>query len=171
MALNLRPLEQTDLARLHDWLNKPHLRPFYMREAISLEDVCEKYTPRIGDQHATKSVIASDCDHPFGYMQWYLNHSYPEYGAAVSRRLAGVSIDYFIGDERYLRRGLGSEMLNGLVRQTFPRLAPQDRIFHIGHDNRNLRAIRCTKRAGFAAVGEFVEDETHSTLFVLDVSD
>ncbi len=92
MRLILRPLEQTDFVLLHNWLNEPHLRPFYMREAVSLEYVSKKYTPRIGNGHATKCVIAVENEQPFGYMQWYLNSSYPEYGAAIIGRTKGVSI-------------------------------------------------------------------------------
>ena len=111
MRLKLRPLEETDFALLHDLLNEPHLRPFYMREVVSLEYVSQKYRPRVGKDHNTKCVIATQNDQPFGYMQWYVNRSYPKYGAAIIGRTDGVSIDYFIGDKFFLGRRLGSEML------------------------------------------------------------
>ena len=166
MSLSLRPLEPADFELLHRWLNELHLRPFYIAEAISFEDVASKYASRVGDQHAAKGVIAAEDDQPFGYMQWYLNRSYPEYGAAIIGRTAGVTIDYLIGERRFLGRSLGSKMLKALVQLILPELDDADRVFHIGHDNENLRAIRCTQRAGFVADGEFVENGRPSTLFV-----
>ncbi len=170
MTLTLRPLRQTDIALLFGWLNKPHLRPFYMRDAISREEVRKKFTPRTNDNSLVKCVIALEDDQPFGYMQWYQNRSFPDCGAAVIGRTMGVSIDYFIGDNRLLGRGLGSRMLKALTTQTATQLPSQDRSFHIGHDNRNLTAIRCTTGAGFLASGEFLEKEKPHTLYVLDMS-
>lgn len=166
MSLQLRPLEQADFVLLHNWLNRPHLRPFYMQRAVSMDYVSKKFAPRLDGDHATKCVIAAENEQPFGYMQWYLNRSFPEYGAAVIGRMDGVSIDYFIGDEGFIGRRLGASMLSALVMQTRSNLEAKDRIFHIAHGNENLRAIACTKRAGFVADREFVENETRSTLFV-----
>ena len=118
-----------------------------MQRAVSLDYVSKKFAPRLDDDHATKCVIATENEHPFGYLQWYLNRSFPDYGAAVIGRMKGVSIDYFIGDDRFIGRRLGAKMLSALVTQTLPKLEPQDRVFHIAHDNENLRAIRCTKSA------------------------
>ena len=168
MNLKLRPLEKSDFAILHQWLNQSHLYPFYMQEPISPESVSRKFSPRVGKSGKVRSIIATADGRPFGYMQWYFNRAFPDYGAATIGRNEGVSIDYFIGDTNFLGQGLGSKMLNALVLQTYPTLDMQDRSFHIGHDDRNLVAIRCTERAGFAAEKTFFENERRSTLYVKD---
>jgi hypothetical protein len=43
-------------------------------------------------------------------------------------------------------------MFRALMTSAMPQLDSEDRIFHIGHDDRNVRAINCTRRAGFAAM-------------------
>ncbi len=165
MELELRPLEKADFVTLYHWLNAPHLKPFYMRDGISLETVLKKFSPRVGLSHDVHCVIATENNQPFGYMQWYFNRTFPDYGAATIGRLAGVSIDYFIGDRNFLGRQLGSKMLSALVLQTCPDLDTKDRIFYIAHDDDNLPAIRCSTRAGFVAEEAYVEKGKQSTLY------
>jgi len=166
MSVTLRPLEKSDFVTLHRWLNNPHLKPFYIQDSISFAAVMNKFSPRVGRDDKVKCVIAMEDNRRFGYMQWYLNRSFADYGAATIGRMAGVSIDYFIGDTAYLGRKLGSEMLNALVVQICPVLGAEDRIFHIAHDDENLSAIRCSTRAGFAAEEVYVENKRPSTLYV-----
>ena len=167
-SLALRALVEADFKLLHRWLDAPHLRPFYMRDRLSLDDVIRKFSPRIGGSHPVHCVIAEEAGAPFGYAQWYLNRDFPDYGAAVIGKDFGVSIDYFIGDAAHLGRRLGSRMLRTLVSEVTPVLSIDDQVFYIGHDDRNVRAIRCTTRAGFIACQPFVERSTQCTLYVRD---
>ena len=170
MELHLRPLQESDFVTLYHWLNAPHLKPFYMRDGISLETVLKKFSPRLGGDDEVNCVIATGNDQPFGYMQWYFNRTFPDYGAATIGRMAGISIDYFIGDVKFLGRQLGTKMLDMLVLQICPDIDAQDRIFHIAHDDDNLAAIRCSTRAGFVADEAYVEKGRQSMLYVRCVS-
>lgn len=165
MELNLRPLEKADFVTLYHWLNAPHLKPFYMRDGISLETVLKKFSPRVGLPHDVKCVIATEGGQAFGYMQWYFNRTFPDYGAATIGRMAGVSIDYFIGDTNFLGRQLGTKMLDALVVQICLEIEAINRIFYIAHDDDNLPAIRCSTRAGFVAEEAYVEKGKQSTLY------
>ena len=168
--VTLRTLSELDLSRLHSWLNEPHLFPFYMQDSYSQEDVVGKFRPRLESDHPCHSLIAETETGAFGYIQWYLNRSFPDYGIALLDEPLGVSIDYFIGSPGHLGRGLGPAMLEALVDQVTPNLAPQDRRFHIGHDIRNERAIACTRRARFQATKDFVEQGLKHRLYVRDVA-
>ena len=108
-------------------MNEPHLRPFYMHREISLDEVAAKFNPRLSPDHPTNCVIASDSGRAFGYMQWYLIRSFPEWAELIDRG-AGVSIDYYIRDPDFLGRGLGSRMLMALVHHTTDLLGAGDRI-------------------------------------------
>ena len=165
MNLTLRSLELVDLETLHLWLNLEHLFPFYMQEPISTQEVLTKFRPRVGGRHRTKCLFACIDSIPFGYVQWYLNRAYPDYGAAVLGREFGFSIDYFIGEPDYLGKALGAPMLKLLVEHTFPLVNESDRIACIAHDDLNYRAIRCTKRAGFKEDGRFIDKGKSSTIY------
>ncbi len=126
--------------------------PFYIREAVSLDYVVKKFTPRTALDHPCHSLIAAVDDVPFGYCQWYLHRDFPDYGVALLGRPLGVSIDYFIGSPTHLWRGLWAAMRGAWVASAKPQLAGEDRVFHIGHDERKGRAIKCTIAAGFKSV-------------------
>ena len=158
MNVALRLIDESDLQTLHEWLNREHLFPFYMQEPMSIEAVFDKFKPRVGGHHKTKCLFASSDGIPFGYVQWYLNRSYPDYGVFLIGKELGFSIDYFIGETYFLGKSLGSLMLKILVEQTFPTLDVKDQTAFIVHDNCNERAIRCTKRAGFLKDKVFKEN-------------
>lgn len=168
MAPTLRALVHGDLPMLTRWKSAPHLRPFYVKpdETITAESVHRQYEPRLRGQEPTHSVIAASGGRPFGYLQWYLNRSCPDYGIAIIGRPEGVSIDYFIGEAWALGKGWGAAMLRALVGHVAPQLAPDDRVFHVGHDVENSRAIACSKRAGFRETRRFVEAGRNCVLFI-----
>ncbi len=97
-----------------------------------------------------------------------LKRDFPDYGAAIIRKSFGVGIDYFIGNVDYLGRRLGSKMLRALVSDVAPLLEADDRVFYIGHDDNNEKAIRCTTLAGFVASDSFVENSAQCTLYTRD---
>ena len=97
-----------------------------------------------------------------------LKRDFPDYGAAIIRKSFGVSIDYFIGNVDYLGRRLGSKMLRALVSDVAPLLEADDRVFYIGHDDNNERAVRCTTLAGFAGSESFGDGSAKCTLYIRD---
>jgi RimJ/RimL family protein N-acetyltransferase len=154
---------------LHCWIAEPHLRPFYMRGDMTLDEVELKFRPRCEPGHPTKVLIASYGGKPFGYCQWYLNISYPDWANTVGT-FDGVSIDYFIGDPAQLGKGLATPMLRVLVDRTALEIRAGDRVFCITHDNMNTIAQRTTIAAGFRAERAVINKGTASTLYLRRVA-
>jgi len=150
--VTLSSLCVSDLEFLHDWMNRPHLKPFYMQQAISADEIRRKFTPRIDTGHYCHCLIAGLDGHPFGYIQWYLNADVPDYGAGELGFLSGVSFDYFIGDSNYLGKQLGSKMLVAAISWVCGEVEKTDQVFYLIHANANTAAIRCSKGAGFSPV-------------------
>ncbi len=150
----LRRLAEGDLATLHSWLDAGHLRPFYTSGPVARSDVEDEFSPRLGDGHAVRCLVAATDAGPFGYIQWYLNAAYPTYGAATAGHTDGVSFDYFIGSAAHLGKGLGTAILRGAVAHVAPQVSAQDRRFYVWHDDRNIAAIRCATSAGFRKSAE-----------------
>lgn len=167
-SVQMRPLAISDMPLLHDWLNQPHLRPFYEREPSTLEQVTKRYACRILEDHPTNCLIAEFDGEPFGYLQWYLNRSLPEYGADTIGMTAGVSFDYYIGPPAFLGRQLGTAMLNAAVEHVKRLVNPQDWLFCVGHRPENTSAICCSHRAGFCYYKDFTEDGLAHALYVRD---
>lgn len=168
MAVQMRPLSIQDMPLLHEWLNQPHLRPFYEREPSTLEQVVKRYACRVADDHRTKCLIAELGGAPFGYLQWYLNRSFPEYGIDTIDLSDGVSFDYYIGDPAFRGQHLGSAMLNAAVEYAKPLVRAEDRLFCAGHRPENTSAIRCSQHAGFTYRKDFIEDGLTHELYVRD---
>lgn len=167
----MRALQEIDLARLHNWLNAAHLKPFYMQEPISIEEVSRKFRPRIERSDSCHSLLAYQAGVPFGYIQWYLNRSVPEYGVATIGEIDGVTFDYFIGDTDYLGKGLGASMLFSTIEMITELLGLEDRIFFVGHEPKNKNAIKCSKRAGFIHQDQknYTENGKHYQLYANDL--
>jgi len=85
--MTFRPLAETDLPLMADWLNRPHLRAFYQREPISLPAVAAKYGPRIRGEVPTQSWLAVLDRTPFGYLQCYRVADWPDWQATIGVEL------------------------------------------------------------------------------------
>ncbi len=66
------PLIESDLPLLCDWLNRPHLQEWWQAGETSLDEVREKYLPRIVERDTAKPYLAYLKEKPIGYIQYYL---------------------------------------------------------------------------------------------------
>lgn len=164
-AFEFRPLAESDLPRLGDWLGRPHLREWWREQELTLEALREKYLPRIAGSHAAHPFIASLDGEPVGYIQFYDAAAVPgwwpdEPGPGV------LGIDQFLGDGARLGQGLGTAM----VRQFVARIFADPAVTEVRLDPRpdNARAIRCYEKAGFRATGEIVTPDGPALMMVLE---
>lgn len=105
---------EADLPRLVAWFREPHvLRWWYV--ALDLEQTRAKYMPRIAGTEPVHMLIASEDTAPIGFAQWYGwdgdedRAQYPTIGPG------DLGIDYTIGEPSAIGRGLGTELVAGLL--------------------------------------------------------
>lgn len=107
--------------------------------------------------------IAHLDDAPIGLIQRYRFDSYPEYLDEVASLYAiprdAFSMDYFIGPETYLRRGLGAAMLRDFVRKLWLERTDASCVIVPTHAT-NVASHRALERVGFyrVAAGEMEPD-------------
>ena len=70
MKIEYRPLTESDLPMLHQWLNRPHLKRWWRAET-TLEEVRDKYLPRIAGADAAVPYLGFVGDQPVSYNQSY----------------------------------------------------------------------------------------------------
>jgi aminoglycoside 6'-N-acetyltransferase len=163
-TVDFRPLAEADFPILAQWLAEPHVRAFYQKSPATLEQVALEYGPAVRQEEPTICSLAAHRGVPLGYLQSYRNVDYPEW--AVIGAIDGVSIDLFIGDPAYLRRGYGRAALRGYVDEVaFPFHASEWRA-HIGHELTNHAALRCSQAVGFRPLHQFLEDGMEMQLLV-----
>ncbi len=165
--IGFRALEEADLERLCDWLNRPHLRRFYQKTPISLPQVRDKWRLPGGVTSPTFFDLALLQDRPFGYLQCYRIGDYPDYGADIGVA-DGVGIDYFIGEPDLIGQGLGARMIAAyLVQVVWPRFPGEARCW-VCHDRENAASGGALRSAGFGFVREQMEQGVPSRLVVVD---
>lgn len=163
--IDFRPLTEADLPLLLEWLNRPHLQEWWRSEETSLEEVREKYLPRIAGDDAARPFLAYLDGKPIGYIQYYLAHAgdpnwWPdEPGPGV------LGIDQFLADGEALGQGLGTAMIS----QFSGLLMEMPGVTEIRVDPRpdNLRAIRCYTKVGFRERGRITTPDGPALMMVL----
>jgi aminoglycoside 6'-N-acetyltransferase len=152
--VSLRPLCRSDFTILLDWLNAPHVREWW-GPAPSAERVETKYTPRVDWDEPVHCLIASVNEQSVGMIQWYrtgdVDYGYP----ALRLSPLAIAMDIFIGEARFLGRGLGSAIVQRLIAELGTERAPY---YVIDPDAANDRAIRSYQRAGFCACAKVSKD-------------
>ena len=109
--LLLKPVEDSDIQLLTTWLNKEYILKWYHDADEWLNEIKE----RNGKFRFLNHFIVMDENHPVGFCQYYDCFYAQEDWYAVSNPNEIFSIDYLIGEENYLRKGYGKEIVKTLV--------------------------------------------------------
>lgn len=118
--LTFRPLADDDLPMVEKWLNKPHVKRWYEipQLAITINDWLFEMNHRDSTFHWLTYLIVSWQDHPIGLCQYYkCVDSDEDFGSLPLNGSYGI--DYLIGEEAYLGKGLGTQTVAQLVDTLF----------------------------------------------------
>ena len=138
-----RPVEESDFPALTAWLAEPHVRRFYQKTPVTLEQVALEYGPFVRGEEPTICHLAVSAGAPFAYLQRYRNVDYPEWVDVIEVK-DGISVDLFIGGPAYLHRGPGRAALCGyLQRVPFPYYA-SEMWAYIAHEQFNTAGLKLT---------------------------
>jgi aminoglycoside 6'-N-acetyltransferase len=156
-----RPLEQSDLGLLADWLGRPHVSPWW-REPSDLAAVEAAYGPMIDGSDPTEGFIAVREGQPLAFLQRYRFDDNPQWQGVVAEALAegadggdgrhdigtSAGIDYLIGDQTMTGRGLGRQMIAAFVDLTWGRY-PDITAVIVAVDQGNEASWRALRGADF----------------------
>ena len=161
--ISFRPLAADDIAMLHDWLGRPHVREWW-GEPESVAEVEADYLSTIAPGSTTRAYIASLDGEPIGFIQSYVvkdsGGGWWEHETDPGAR----GIDQFLAEAGQLGRGLGSAMVRAFVDELF-RDASITRV-QADPAPENTRAIRSYARAGFIAQREVITPDGPALLMV-----
>lgn len=164
-VFKFQPLGIKDLNQLYQWFQEPIINHWYARDkSWSLDEITEKYEPRIAGMEHVPSFIVYKDDLPFGFVQFYiLTDSLPDgidgyesflFEKYNPRDLPGI--DLFIAESEGRGRGLGVELINRFIDKFLTRF----KAVVVDPDVNNQQAIRCYEKAGFQQTG-FSQDPNH----------
>ncbi|HAT4486923.1 TPA: GNAT family N-acetyltransferase [Legionella pneumophila] len=160
-----KPLAVEDLNQLYQWFQEPTINYWYARDKNwTLNDIKEKYEPRIlGKEHVPSFIVYVD-NSPFGFIQYYLlKESLPDgindYESVLFHQYKAkdlVGIDLFVAEEKRRGKGLGLELIGQFIGIFLTRF----KAIVVNPNVHNQQAIRCYEKAGFNQT-QFSEDSNH----------
>jgi aminoglycoside 6'-N-acetyltransferase len=153
----LRAMVRADLPMLADWLATPHAVTWWGDPATQLALVAEDLDQPLMDQK-----IAELDARPFGYLQSYPAHAWPDGAPHLADFPAGtIAVDCLVGPVDMVGLGHGSAMLRLYATQLLQQGAPD---VVIDPDPGNERAVRAYRRAGFRDVARRADGDGDMTL-------
>lgn len=136
---------------VEDWLNKEHVKKWYEipHMSITIDDWMHEISERNGEFHWLTYLIALWQSQPIGLCQYYkCEDSNEDFGTLPL--MGSYGIDYLIGEESYLGKGLGKGMINLLVEKIFS--FPDARRVTADIDENNTASGKSLLSCGFTLV-------------------
>jgi len=109
--LNSRPLQDTDVEQVKIWLYKDYISKWYHDTDDWLKEIKERSREFSFLHH----FIVYKGDEPIGFCQYYDCFDAKELWYSVESKGEVFSIDYLIGEEDYLRKGFGKQIIKLLI--------------------------------------------------------
>ena len=147
VEISFRPLTRADLPDVVRWQHSAAARPWF-HGGLTLEQAEERFGPRIDGTHPARMYVALLGDRAIGYAQLYAAELPPtEPGRQAP--LESVGIDYVLGEDELLGRGLGTQLIGAFIRQVLRPAHPGAVRVVARPDHRNHRSIRALEKNGF----------------------
>lgn len=109
--IKLRLIHDTDVEQLKIWFYKDHISKWYH----NAEDWLKEIKERSREFSFLHHFIVTKGDEPIGFCQYYDCFEAKELWYSVERKGEVFSIDYLIGEEKYLRKGFGKQIIKLLI--------------------------------------------------------
>lgn len=109
--IHIRPMENEDLTIFKKWLYAPHVAKWYHDPLDWIMEVEQKD----GDFRWIHHYIVEDDDTQFGFCQYYACEDSDELWEGYTALGGSYSIDYMIGESRYIGKGFGKKIVLELV--------------------------------------------------------
>ena len=142
------------------------MRRFYQKAPLSLEDAYARLLPRIRGEDDCLAHLACLDGRPFGYAQCYRIADSPSYAEEIGVS-DGVGMDYFIGDETLIGRGLGRAMLGVYLREVLFPCFPDEHRCIVCYETANAASGGVLRSLGFGREKDLIEGGAPSTMMIL----
>ncbi|MGH2485590.1 MAG: GNAT family N-acetyltransferase [Ktedonobacterales bacterium] len=168
--ISFRPLRLDDLQRMFAWRSAEHVSRWW--HPITYEELAAECAELVSGVEPVYPLLMLYDGQPIGFVQWYrlwndgvvITPSYARLPPPITHTTA--AIDLFIGERRYLYRGLGSVVVQALLRKHIFS-EPDITGCMISPDPQNTAAVRAYAKAGFHYLGTIAMEETGEEEYVM----
>lgn len=144
-------LQENDLELICTWLDRPHVKEWW-NDGLTHDEIKNKYRKRLSDTIVISYIVYMD-NKPIGFIQYY--HADKVGDSWWPDETEGtVGIDQYIGEEKFINRGYGTQMISTFKEKLFENPAIKKIIVDV--DPNNKRALRCYEKTGFKFVKELM---------------
>lgn len=153
MKISFKPLSEADFTLLLKWLETPHVKSWWDQDIKwDFELIREKFIGCVKGYKVVDGAANPLCaciiyvdDIPIGYIQMYNAYDFARTVPLVRLPPNLGAFDIFIGEEKYLNKGVGSKAIVQFLKEY------GDSYTHIFVDpqSNNFAAIRTYEKAGF----------------------
>jgi len=164
VRIEFRPLAESDLVRVEEWLGRDHVAPWW-RDDIG-ESLAEYRAALEGREPTDHFVIVVD-GRDAGMIQTYLVSEYPDWEEVVHVGPCVAGVDLMIGQVELTGRGVGPRVLAQFVRDVVF-AAPGTQAVVATVEEANRRSWRAFEKAGFRHERDVEEDGAPHRLMRLD---
>lgn len=148
--MNFRPLAREDFALLSQWLSEPHVERWW-REEHQPAVIEAAYGPAVDGLDPTEVFVVERDGVPIGLVQRCRLNDHPEWQQVLAPAATppdAVTLDYLIGTPALIGRGVGGEMIERFVEDTWER-HPDIAAVVVSVQQDNRRSWRALEKAGF----------------------
>lgn len=119
--LELRLLEDKDIPLVETWLYKEHVKKWYEIPYlnVTIDDWIHEIKERNGEYQWLTHLIVTWQDEPIGLCQYYKCEDSDDENFGELPLVGSYGIDYLIGEESFIGKGIGKEMITKLVYRLF----------------------------------------------------
>lgn len=147
--ISFRKLKEEDFTKLYKWCSKKHVYEWFEQRVLSFDEIKNKYKNKLLNDKQELLII--ECDNTdIGLVQIYkfendiyLNITYNNI----------YEYDLFIGEENYLDKGIGEQVINQINEMIYSKYNADAIILR--PFKRNVRAISCYKKCNFKILTEY----------------
>lgn len=155
MKITFKAFSKTHFPLMLKWLNKPHIKQFWDQEITYTEILIgKKYTDYVngykiedGEKKNIHCYIIYIEKEAIGYIQLYNAYDFINYPSLINMPKSLATIDFFIGNENYLGKGIGKDVLEQFNFHGYKNVL-------VDPDATNIPAIKTYERAGFIKIKE-----------------
>ncbi len=159
MPIHFSPLTLTHLPLLLKWLETPHVKAWWDRDAKWTPELIEEkfasyiegYKIEDGVRKEMLAYVIEIETKPVGYIQVYNVHDFPREDDIDVSHLpkATAAFDWYVGDADYIGKGYGAKILEAFLNQI---IFPKYECAFVDSETENKAAIRSYEKAGFETI-------------------
>lgn len=149
IVLELRPITDRDVSLVEGWLNKEHVKQWYEipSKGVSIADWMYEIKERNGEFKWLTHLIATFGGKPIGMCQYYKCEDSSDEDFGTLSKDGSYGIDYLIGEESYIGKGLGKGIISLLTKKIFS--LPDAKRITADIDKENKASERALLSCGF----------------------